>query len=1400
MPKSSILSQIEAMSPDRFKQLCQKIVVGLGFAHAREFSLSEIPVAFQETIERTSTDGMFRTKESWLLAFARLGTQPIVSALEVIVQTAQATRMQNVLVVAFGNIDSGVVEKYHAYARNAGLRSALLTANFAKILAQDYAQHMFKPTEKSTFSFAELRGRMKQQAQEATWRKQFVSVTALPIRVNKIRRKDLGEKTKETTESDQNILDEADLFGAIHKTQSFLLLGDPGAGKTTCLQELAEELANVGGRTPVFLPLNRYEGNLLRDLGEALCGETDILSEQEVEDLLSSGALTVILDGVNEVQSQTLQPELIKQINALTSPEAPTARSHWVVSSRRYDYDYVPQLVHLDKHTWELLPLTSDLIYDFLRKSLGEKEGKAAYASLGSSMREVCSNPLLLNMLLYVRNERGTLSANRGTLYHQFIDLLLHRGERLPNYQRNLVDLSKLIGYNHTMTIDEYCRLTYSALSDLANEMQEKGTITIGLAELFHIFERNTTLATGINPEEAAKALHNSLLIRGILKFATGKTTFFHHTFQEYFHAEKLKEVPLEMLIRTGGVSAAIHETLVFMASTLDSPDKLQALINRVLDYGNDVSLADAIRRNASIPIDEETLHKIALALWRRIAWVESIYIGANKRFAQMFMHMATDLGQSAEQLLRAILDPLDEKVLIAKQLKLYQELGDTSAQQRLLDTIDLLHGEDISDDLLFRMAVAADGQKAIELYTQYIERYPNNSAAYGNRALAYENLENREKAEKDYKQSIALAPDRPLSRTNYAIFLLQHNREEQALEELMIAVKSEKRYHQAHFELGKLLEAKDPSEALFHLEEATKLAPDPDRQTKYLQRLLKIQEKLGRFAGAMISIRRLIDLNPTSSQVSEWKQHFARLRQAYGEQVQKHRAESGEASLSLLSRTVLRMAGWDIDHAGLQWLQAVSDSPGRISTLSVLLLDVPHLTGPLVQERITALENEERAIKSIVVFTAAEMVDREARIYLAQCQYHLAFITAVELREAMIKGERSCYQLLTNALSRASVHDNAFRYTQLVQESSEFFGREHQKDKFTSFILRHEIVGLYGIHKIGKSSFLRQIRQHLTVYERNITPIWVEMSAAIKHPADLYRKILGELYGETGRSQGQMLSAEQFQQKLYAFHKGRQSHYTGHQILLILDEYPYLIPGRSGEQGITDYMEVLGLFKVLSQEGWFNLLPCGRTTALSRVSRWPEGENPFIGMLQEQFLEPLTRNEVEELVKVLGYKTGLEFRDEAIERMWILAGGHPFFTRTLGSWVHQKLSRSAKNAITSVTEAVVDEAVEVFLRSGSSSEIALLQKIYREELEDEEHRIVKILAQSDRPLPPIALIPDNASKEDRYRVRMAVENLLATSVLQRDEQKRLSHRYELLRRVIVQDMEEASLYGEDDL
>ena len=816
MSESNVITRVKAMSVPRFKQVCQQIVNGLGFVHTSEVPLLEIPVVFAETIERRSTDGMFRTKESWLLAFIRSSAQPLVlvKGLEGAVQAAEITEARNVLVIVFGSVDLKYAEKYHADAKRIGLGSVLLTDSFAQTLLQDYAADEAGSIRSGSFSFAKLRQRMKQQAQDAAWRGQFLSLAALPISASKVYRKEAERELKET-KSHQDVLDEADLFGAIYKSSSFLLLGDPGAGKTTCLKELAEELASVGARTPVFLPLNRYDGHLLRNLGEVLCEETDVLSEQEMKSLLSSGALTIILDGLNEVQSQTLQPELVREINELTNPETPMARSQWIVSSRRYDYTYAPQLINLDRHTWELLPLDSSLIYQFLIKELGKTKGDEAYFSLGRSMREVCSNPLLLNMLLSVYKERGEISKTRGVLYRQFVDLLLQKGAELPKYQKELTDLSTLLGSN--LTIDRYCLLAHSVLSDLAREMQEKGTLVIGSNEALDIFKQHDNpLIPGLLSKQAATVLYQGLLHRGLLKFTSGKIVFFHHTFQEYFYAVKLKEQPLDRLISHRGIQGAMREAIVFMASTLDSADAVQNLIEHVLNSGDDVDLAYEIMRSTSISISETIQLKIAQSLWNRVS-SGGTYIGAHLRSAQMLLDMAVFLDRPVEQLLRDILHPQNEKDFTTHLLRLYHEIGDVKAQRRLMKDID--PQEDIPDDLLFRAAITAnnsgDRQKALELYTQYIEKRPDEGVAYGNRALVYKAMGNREKAEEDYKRAINMSQN-PVIRTNYATTLIADGRKEQALEELKAAAKSNQNYYATHLELGKLLEAEDLPQALF--------------------------------------------------------------------------------------------------------------------------------------------------------------------------------------------------------------------------------------------------------------------------------------------------------------------------------------------------------------------------------------------------------------------------------------------------------------------------------------------------------------------------------------------------------------------------------------------------------
>ena len=230
------------------------------------------------------------------------------------------------------------------------------------------------------------------------------------------------------------------------------------------------------------------------------------------------------------------------------------------------------------------------------------------------------------------------------------------------------------------------------------------------------------------------------------------------------------------------------------------------------------------------------------------------------------------------------------------------------------------------------------------------------------------------------------------------------------------------------------------------------------------------------------------------------------------------------------------------------------------------------------------------------------------------------------------------------------------------------------------------------------------------------------------------------------------------------------------------------MIPDKNGNGGIRDYIEALSLFKVLCQEGWFNFLPCGRTTALSRTSKWAQGENPFIGILQEQFLEPLTQQESLELLATLGIKAGIHFEDAAIERVFALAGGHPFFTRTLGSWILEKHTKSR------ISASLVEEATQAYLSQGA--EKTLLLKIYNDELEDEEKRILKEITVSNRPIDRVDLVPYNSNEQELRKINDAVENLLATSVIKQDENGQLSHRYELLRRAIEEDIKELAKYS----
>jgi formylglycine-generating enzyme required for sulfatase activity len=260
-------------------------------------------------------------------------------------------------------------------------------------------------------------------------------------------------------------LPEAFWHSAMRGRRGLVILGDPGAGKTThlkrlvlwCLRKGPETIDLPAGMLPVFLPLRD-----LRDLDQGL----DAFIEAQLdsphlktppgfgERLLQRGNLLFLLDGLDEVADLSQREKVAKWI-------VEAVRSHpdcrFVVSSRFAGYSPGVRLSEdfLEMH---IRPLSADQAERFvqnwyrivergLAKDPEQAEGIAweKAENLIERLRETDSrarhvleltrNPLLLTNICLVHRHRGSLPRKRALLYQDCIDVLLEhwRGsKRLP--------------------------------------------------------------------------------------------------------------------------------------------------------------------------------------------------------------------------------------------------------------------------------------------------------------------------------------------------------------------------------------------------------------------------------------------------------------------------------------------------------------------------------------------------------------------------------------------------------------------------------------------------------------------------------------------------------------------------------------------------------------------------------------------------------------------------------------------------------------------------------------------------------------------------------------------------------------------------------------------------------
>jgi len=225
---------------------------------------------------------------------------------------------------------------------------------------------------------------------------------------------------------------------AVEQHRKLMVLGKPGAGKSTFLKYLAMQCIEgnfQANRIPIFITLKDFaeiKGN--PDLFTYIDQLVKLPTSDALRKILQQGQLLVLLDGLDEVREEDTK-RVLKQILEFSdqfhlNQFVMTCR----IAAKEYTFerftevevaDFDPEQIAIFSQNWFRLsdPAKAER---FIQK-LEENE----------PIQELASSPLLLTLLCLVFSESADFPANRCELYKEGLDILLKKWDGKRNIERD---------------------------------------------------------------------------------------------------------------------------------------------------------------------------------------------------------------------------------------------------------------------------------------------------------------------------------------------------------------------------------------------------------------------------------------------------------------------------------------------------------------------------------------------------------------------------------------------------------------------------------------------------------------------------------------------------------------------------------------------------------------------------------------------------------------------------------------------------------------------------------------------------------------------------------------------------------------------------------------------------
>ena len=326
---------------------------------------------------------------------------------------------------------------------------------------------------------------------------------------------------------------------AVDEIQKLVVLGKPGAGKTTFMKYLAMScLAGKfhGELVPIFVTLKAYaeergqpslENYILTEF------EKRKVSQDVAKQLLDNGKALILLDGLDEVKKEDDRrvKQDIDQFSRdwLKNRFAITCR----IVAREYQFEKFTEV--------EVADFDDGQIETFVNNWFRERDESKAERMLdrlkgNEPVKELAKSPLLLTLLCLVFGERNDFPPKRSELYREGLEVLMKKWDAKRNIEREIIykhlspqnkeDMLGQIAFN-TFLNGEY----FFRQEDLQRQIKDY---------ICNLPEASADPdALRLDSEVVLKAIehHHGLLVER----ARYIYSFSHLTFQEYFAAREIE-------------------------------------------------------------------------------------------------------------------------------------------------------------------------------------------------------------------------------------------------------------------------------------------------------------------------------------------------------------------------------------------------------------------------------------------------------------------------------------------------------------------------------------------------------------------------------------------------------------------------------------------------------------------------------------------------------------------------------------------------------------------------------------------------------------------------------------------------------------------------------------------